>query len=148
MKLKRIRERNQRILTDLNGFIGGHFFYVVSMQAMQVKNTTSNTLPPLYGNFVFCLHSLHSLLHSEILYIFYIIFLLDLKKIYQKYDIYGWYLLGRDGGEKQPIKHLQTYTPLQTYMPLHTLQVGGQWHNIALHSVATLTRIAGAGGRL
>ena len=23
MKLKRIRERNQRILTDLNGFIGG-----------------------------------------------------------------------------------------------------------------------------
>ena len=78
MKLKRIRERNQRILTDLNGFIGGGS---KGGRVEDKKQHSNNSLPSM-GIWVSGFHPSTLASTLQIIYIFYIIFLLDLKKIY------------------------------------------------------------------
>jgi hypothetical protein len=55
MKLKRIRERNQRILTDLNGFIGG--------DSGDSQKADFQYFSLFYGKLCFCLSPCHLCCH-------------------------------------------------------------------------------------
>ena len=84
MKLKRIRERNQRILTDLNGFIGGGS----SDWKVEARHQHSNNSLPSMGIWVSGFHPSTLASTLQILYILHIISFLDFKKRYIRNMIY------------------------------------------------------------